>query len=53
MSDPKPQNRHMPNPANQLKAKPTQMTLEVIKQFARCNYTRRDFPLPDKTFIIN
>lgn len=53
MSDPKPQNRNRSNPANRLKAKPARVTLEVIKQFARCNHTRRDFPLPDKTFIIN
>ncbi|MGI6573965.1 MAG: hypothetical protein ACOX19_11350 [Fermentimonas sp.] len=53
MNDSQPKNRGEGNPADRLKTKPTKMTLELIKQFARCSYTRRNFPLPNKTFIIN
>ncbi|MGI6520111.1 MAG: hypothetical protein ACOX2D_03105 [Fermentimonas sp.] len=53
MNDNKPKNRGGTYPAHRMETKPAKVTLEVIKQFARCSHTIREFPLPDNIFILN
>ncbi|MDI9606290.1 MAG: hypothetical protein QM305_13410 [Bacteroidota bacterium] len=53
MNDYKSKNRDGTYPVHRIEVKPTKVTLEVIKQFARCCHTKRELPLPNNTFIIN